>query len=268
METSEKWWAGSLQPLPDNCYVNGLKHIPKNYRLMEVPGNAPLRWGKERPDDIAARDWQKKIIRKGFLASSYNIPKVLISLIQAVWAIVTLYRARGNQIDTYGYTAFGLTVAPYAFMSIINIFANLVMPEYPAVFLVHTPDLDDAIRDGAVVEGVIGAVDMSRIPNKVIIEDVTDGWRYTITTLLCSFTPLIVIASLSKFNHGSSSIMQRGFIMSWYIVSIAFGAIPYWFGRENHIAWLITFWIFAAPAIGGMVMVGVEIQEYGVCTRI
>jgi len=48
------------------------------------------------------------------LASMYSFLKLLISLIQATWAIITLYRARGNQIDEYRYAAFGLTVAPYA----------------------------------------------------------------------------------------------------------------------------------------------------------
>lgn len=60
--------------------------------------------------------------------STYNIPKLIIGLVQAIWATSTLYRARGDQIDRYGYAAFGLTVTPYAFMSVLNIIANISNP--------------------------------------------------------------------------------------------------------------------------------------------
>jgi len=82
------------------------------------------------------------------LVSAYNVPKILVSFTQALWATTTLYRARGDQIDEYGYAAFGLTVAPYAFMSILNIVAHLLTPEYPSIFLVRTPVMEEAEVDG------------------------------------------------------------------------------------------------------------------------
>ena len=48
---------------------------------------------------------------------------------QAVWAIITLYRARADQIQEFGCAAFGLTVAPYAFMSVMNIIGSLLNQE-------------------------------------------------------------------------------------------------------------------------------------------
>lgn len=48
------------------------------------------------------------------LSCSYNLVRVLASIIQLVFAVSTLYRTRGDQIERYGYAAFGLTVMPYA----------------------------------------------------------------------------------------------------------------------------------------------------------
>jgi hypothetical protein len=229
-----------------------------------VPANLPLRWRQKQLPGAEA-----SIEDKYFLACSYNVPKILFSLIQAVWATVTLYRARGSQIETYGYAAFGLTVAPYAFMSVVNIFANLVMPEYPAMFLVHTPDLDEAINEGGVAEGVVAEVDMDRVKSQKELGTLYTKWLYKVTSVTFLFTPLLLIAGLSRFSNGDQSTsMQRGFIMSWYIVSIVFGVLPYWWGRVDHEAILIIFWFFAAPALGGMVMVGQEISDYGICTKV
>ncbi len=76
----------------------------------------------------------------GTVASSSNLLQLVISIVQAIWAIVTIYRARGDQIAQYGYAAFGLTVAPYAFMSVMNLLANMSTPSYPAMFLIRTPN--------------------------------------------------------------------------------------------------------------------------------
>jgi len=262
------WWRKiGFRRLSDNCYIHGRLRIPSGYFLVEVPANLPLRWRQTHLPGIPRS--RSTIVRdKHFLASSYNVPKILFSLIQSVWATVTLYRARGNQIDTFGYAAFGLTVAPYAFMSVVNIFANLVMPEYPAMFIVHTPDLDEAVDQGGQVEGVVAEVDMAELRVWKRLGKVNDGWLYKVTALLCLFMPLAIIGGLSRFTPGTSTTMQRGFIMSWYIVSIAFGVIPHWQGRESHQAWLAMFWLFAAPAVGGMVVVGKEISEYGVCMKV
>ena len=263
------WWPESRDGLPSNCSIHGLRQLPSNYEIIQVPPNIPLRWRQSG----SAAGWNST---KGdpFLASSYNVPKIVVSLLQSVWASITLYRTRGNQIDQYGYAAFGLTVAPYAFMSAVNILANLVMPEYPAMFIVHTPDLDKAVGEGGVVEGVVAEIDPDKVKgyDGMLKEEWGDkypGFWYIVTTWVLLFTPLIIVGALSRFTTGeSSTVMQRGFIMSWQVVSIACGVIPYWHGRIGHAAWIGTCWVFAAPAIGGMVMVGLEIKDYGVCTKI
>lgn len=267
-QKEQNWRPRFREKVTENLYIHGLRQLPPDYELIKVPMRTPLHWrqrGGAGWDDTNGDP---------FLASSYNVPKVVVSLLQSVWAIVTLYQARGNQIDRYGYAAFGLTVAPYAFMSAVNILANLVMPEYPAMFIVHTTDLEKAIQEGAVVEGVVAEIDMDAF--KTQGGQLNLGYwshhyselGYYITIWVLTLTPLIIIAGLSRFAAGESSSMQRGFIMSWYVVSIACGVIPYWQDSLNPLAWILTCSILAPSAIGGMVMVGLEIKEYGVCTKI
>ena len=75
---------------------------------------------------------------------------------QLVFAVTTIYRAQGDQTTRYGYAAFGLTVTQYALMSPINLLGNLVCPQYPALYLVRSKEMDEAIEEGATVEGYVG----------------------------------------------------------------------------------------------------------------
>lgn len=90
------------------------------------------------------------------IGASYSIPKTLIAIAQLVYAVATLYQSGGNQIDTFGYAAFGLTVIPYALMSLVNLIGGLATPEYHALHLVASDVMDEAIRRGACFDGVIG----------------------------------------------------------------------------------------------------------------
>lgn len=77
------------------------------------------------------------------LSCSYNLVRVLASIIQLVFAVSTLYRTRGDQIERYGYAAFGLTVMPYAWMSLINLLGNAVCPQYDRIYVVSSRALRD-----------------------------------------------------------------------------------------------------------------------------
>jgi len=91
---------------------------------------------------------------------SYNVVQILASLAQLCFAIATIYRARGDQLDQYGYAAFGLTVIPYAWMSLVNILANLIRPQYSSVYLVESILMDEARQaEGAVFDITVGRLD-------------------------------------------------------------------------------------------------------------
>lgn len=76
------------------------------------------------------------------LAKISNMPKKPISILQTLWEIVTLWRMLGDRIALFGYGAFGLTVAPYAIMSIVNLATVLLRSEYTDVHLIHWCRLD------------------------------------------------------------------------------------------------------------------------------
>ena len=77
------------------------------------------------------------------LSCSRNLLKCAAALVQVGFACYTLYRTRSDQTRKYGYAAFGLTVIPYAVMSVINLIANLLSPEYPTMFMVHSDVLEE-----------------------------------------------------------------------------------------------------------------------------
>ncbi|KAH7064458.1 hypothetical protein BKA63DRAFT_173792 [Paraphoma chrysanthemicola] len=92
------------------------------------------------------------------ISATYNTVKALIALAQSAYALATLYRARGDQIGQFGYAAFGLTVAPYAVMSIMNLVGNLCRPEYPSLYMVESSTMDEARSRGGLFEGAVARV--------------------------------------------------------------------------------------------------------------
>lgn len=69
------------------------------------------------------------------------------------------------KIQRYGYAAFGLTVLPYLIMSIMNLFATSLLPDYSALYIVRSLELDEAITAGAQVDGAVGRIVQSTIEN-------------------------------------------------------------------------------------------------------
>ena len=93
------------------------------------------------------------------LSSVNNLAKGIIAIFQTIYASFTLYNARGDQIQHYGYTAFGLTVVPYICMSIINLASTVLTPDYPTMYLVESEAMEEAKkRQGAKFEGVVGRI--------------------------------------------------------------------------------------------------------------
>ncbi|KAK7993002.1 hypothetical protein PG988_001796 [Apiospora saccharicola] len=113
------------------------------FGILKVIKRIFLHSATVRNDDL------RRVARSGALVAVWITDKksataVIVSLAQGIWATVTLYRARGTQIDTYGYAAFGLSAAPYTVMSLVNLTAGVLTPEYQSMYLVYTPDLDSA----------------------------------------------------------------------------------------------------------------------------
>lgn len=244
--------------------VHGRYKLREGYTLCLVPARAAVS-APTRGDGVSCC----------ILPSSYNIPKLLVSFVQALWAAVTLYRARGDQIEQFGYAAFGLTVAQYAFMSVINIIGNLLQPDYPSLFMIRTPLMNEAEGAGCYFEGEINVqIGSGESTRKMYQDEDSSVGSHMMLGILLGSSLLVLIARLSFFKKQDSTSLERGFTMSWLVFSIAWGPCIRLISiftatgeRGDRIFFLlIAIILFGAPAIGGMVMVGRMIQRFGICT--
>ncbi|KAF8245883.1 hypothetical protein K440DRAFT_467240, partial [Wilcoxina mikolae CBS 423.85] len=124
--------------------IHGAYKLPDSYALGVVPKEAAC---IPQGDGLGSRELQ--------LATQYNVLKILAAMFQTIFASVTLYRARGDQLERYGYAAFGLTVIPFIVMSLINLTAHLAAPTYSTLFMLHSPEMDEAKACGGKFDGVV-----------------------------------------------------------------------------------------------------------------
>jgi hypothetical protein len=126
--------------------IYGDPEVPEGYDLVIVPWDAQVRPipGSHVEDP---------------LFTNLGGLKAMFAVIQALFAIVTLYQARGNQIAIFGSASFGLTVTPYLLMSLLNVISGIFCPEYPSLFLVDSSILREARkRDGAKLDSTVGVL--------------------------------------------------------------------------------------------------------------
>ena len=78
---------------PSYRHIHGMCKLPRGYSLEWLPNNAKIISDDgDKPGDTE-------------LCSSYNVPKAIIAFVQTIYASITLYQARGDQIQRYGYAA-------------------------------------------------------------------------------------------------------------------------------------------------------------------
>lgn len=141
--------------------------LPPGFSLIQVPRSAKFL----HDPDPEKRSWFRKVLdpvkqlfrpvqaRSALISSNYSLVKIFVAIGQSLYGIATLYEsARGDQINRYGYAAFGLTVVPYAYMSLVNLLANLLAPHYPTMYLVESQAMRDA--SDLIGRGDVGDVDV------------------------------------------------------------------------------------------------------------
>ena len=132
--------------------VHGRCILPDGYYLRHLPSNVSVSWtGNEGIE--TQHQFQDSI------SSSWNIAAAVVALVQIGFAISTMWRARGTQLELYGYAAFSFTVIPYAIMSTINLIGNIATPSYQYLYIVGSSVLDEALqRPGAAIDGTVGRI--------------------------------------------------------------------------------------------------------------
>lgn len=211
--------------------------------------------------------------------------RILVAIAQLLFAIATLYRTKGDQIDQFGYAAFRLTVIQYALMSLLNILGNLMCPWYPTMYLVQTRTMVDAQNDGGVFEGIVGTLDEgvnnphhdTKQPSNYFADLVRGLWWVPLCWLPLAIT-LTIIWALSRFLPGNSTLEERILTMAWLAMGSWTGAAGYvQSSRTQHNTENIYYGILigigvslvaAAPVIAGFWVVAREILGYGICTRV
>ena len=278
--------------------VHGDCHLPEGYALAILPVNFSSQLQNTHSNGI-----ESNMPHFDEISMSYSPTKAFIALSQALYAFFTFYESLGHQVKRYGFAAFGLTVFPYFIMSLVNLFANLLTPDFPSVFLIRDPVMYEAEqRPGATFPRVVGQIkEVGDRPDLLFRDGPGEGVPYsesisvtgvkhqdkvfsllTIPVLLISMAPVVFISISTRFQYGSSTTAQETWILYWYAYGAwqGFGNKLLFRGLEPHtfysgatsrwFRWFVVafFTLPTIPTIGSLVVVGQMLKSYGTCTRI
>ena len=202
-------------------HIHGMCKLPRGYSLTGLPSNAKI------ISDVGDEPGDTE------LCSSYNVPKAIIAIVQTIYASITLYRARGDQIQRYGYAAFGLTVLPYLIMSIMNLFATSLLPDYPSLYIVRSFELDEAITAGGQVDGAVGRIVQSTIENERFLtsnnkqdKEINPNEAFLSITYAHSEREIACYPPIPFEEVGAERWTLEGRMYSPFLIFYVFGTIP------------------------------------------
>lgn len=107
--------------------------LPRGYSFSMLPANALVK--QLRPSSEYTYHP---------VTYSHNWTKIVIAVVQLLFASAAIYKASIQEVKHFGYAAFGLTVTPYAIMSLANLLATLICPDFSSTYLVRSQILDEA----------------------------------------------------------------------------------------------------------------------------
>jgi hypothetical protein len=262
--------------------VHGLCSLIPEYTLAIVPKDAAVTIRGIRHNMSTTE--KERVLKESQIASAWNMPKGALSIGQILFGVYTLYRARGDQLQEYGYAAFGLTVLPYAWMSLVNLLANLATPSYPCLFMIWTPEMDAAIAAGARIDGVVGTLDVDAYAHEPVpVRYITSlGKADWFATFVCCTIPFGIVQLYWRFSGGyigqNIPVARQAWITAWYAVGCV---TPLWFygllfsdtgsaGRRRVPRRQSYIWIAVSMtiAIGAVVQVVYMLQDFGNCIRL
>jgi len=271
---------GSRDPLKRAMYAGALCKVVEGdsnllLKIRKIHGHVSLPSGYTFAsillEDVSFTEFESTTFHK--ISSSQSHLKSCIALCQLLFSCFTLYHTRGNQVQLYGYAAFGFTVVPYAVMSLVNLVANLMSPHYPMVYMVRTPLMNQAEEAGGRFEGVVGVQNSVNYINFKTAS--LSNILFWLLLILAIITPYIILKSMTNFDAGDSTQAQRGWTMGWLVVGQLYGLLTAFAG--------FTFWLDdslsssqryilcasivpSAAAIGGFVVVGQMLVVHGQCS--
>ena len=128
-------------------YVHGLypSPLPDGYAFKIVP------------DDLSLSTTDESVK----LYSTRSIIGAAAAIFSVIQTAITLYHTRGDQVEKWGYAAYGLSAIPYLLMSGMNLLANMVTPDYGALFMLRSEVMDEAEQRGYKFDGTVGRLDIA-----------------------------------------------------------------------------------------------------------
>ncbi|MCJ1385431.1 hypothetical protein MMC17_008554 [Xylographa soralifera] len=123
-----------------------LSTLPKGYGILRCQGIPALRI--------------KDLHSKTNIHSDHRMIESTLGLLQIMFATISLYRARGGQFERFGVAAFSFTVLPFAVMSFANLIASLVSINYPYLYLVESPEMEEAMKRDAIFDNTVGRLEI------------------------------------------------------------------------------------------------------------
>ncbi|KAB2104220.1 hypothetical protein AG0111_0g7805 [Alternaria gaisen] len=218
--------------------IHGNLCLPEGYEFRPVPYYTEFERDEEEvrckhKDEDKTSKWydflfgfSKRNRTTNDVACSYNGAKAIVSIVQTVFGIYTLDRTKGNQIEQFGYAAFGLTVTPYALMSIVNLLGNLMRPDYPSMYIVGSKSSDALQNDydctiatvGRIKGGILESEPQKDKEVKLYARRILMIVFYAIFTI-----NLLVVGLMTKFTKGRSTLAQRVWIMIWLVFGMFVG---------------------------------------------
>ncbi|KAL8919468.1 MAG: hypothetical protein Q9208_006753 [Pyrenodesmia sp. 3 TL-2023] len=144
----------------ENVKIHGVCQLAPGYTLSYIPEDVKIYSHVKHTRTMSiSRLLGLSHVPDINLASTHDVPRILFSLIQTISGGYQLYKARGSQIERYGYAAYGLTVLPYMMVSIINLIGSLLTSEYESIYLVHSNIMDEMKGRGGLCDGVVGTIE-------------------------------------------------------------------------------------------------------------
>ncbi|MCJ1377032.1 hypothetical protein MMC17_000122 [Xylographa soralifera] len=126
--------------------IHGFYNLTDEYTLAHVPRDAI----------VVPTTSPLEVPKRCIISANYSVIKAFVAVIQLSFAYLTLYHSSDTEIADNGYGAYSLTIIQYALMSFVNLVGILFNPSYPALYLVGSEVMDEAIRRGSMFDGVVG----------------------------------------------------------------------------------------------------------------
>ena len=154
LDDSSRFWSyEDTDPFEiDYRVVSGFSKPPEQYIFAFVPRHTKV-------SKLENTTLTESPFSTPKLSPSFNLIKGIASILQLLYTLSTLFPTNGGQLKHYGYVAPDLTVLPYAAMSLLNLIANLITPQYRTLYLVRSEVMEEAERRaGSQFHYVVGQI--------------------------------------------------------------------------------------------------------------